>query len=281
MQFLDEQMNPSYCKCREFTPTFSNYNNSSKCTDENPSLTKYVFRTDLITTWNKDSKIYGFELKDGLKYIILWDNAGQTKYGFPPNDCLTNQTRCKDWAINEDFYCTGQASAGVITWFGIFIVPTILLNLTTLVLSLKSKFFKMVFFFPPLLFQGIFGLFLYETIYSDNPKKEAKLKVSVPFSVANGLLCLLQEGVAIFILSFNYGWKFAFKFGEFDQKLELARSEEAKNWTEAMEMEIILSAILLAMTFLTSSSILFNLQKTNKIEKGEDVEINEMEELGN
>ena len=48
-----------------------------------------------------------------------------------------------------------------------------------------------------------------------------------------------------------------------------------------MEMEIILSVILLAMTFLTSASILFNLQKTDKIEKGEDVEINEMEVLGN
>ena len=179
-------------------------------------MTKYVFRTDLITTWKKDSKIYGFELKDGLKYIILWDNAGQTKYGFPPNDCLTNQTRCIDWAINEDFYCTGQASAGVITWFVIFIVPTILFNLTTLVLSLKSKFFKMVFFFPPLLFQGIFGLFLYEPNYDDDDFKEEiklKLKVSVPFSITNGVLCLLQQGIAIFILSYNYDWKFAFKFG--------------------------------------------------------------------
>ena len=59
------------------------------------------------------------------------------------------------------------------------------------------------------------------------------------------------------------------------------RSEEAKNWTEAMEMEIILSVFFLAMTFLTSASILFNLQKTYKIEKGEDIDMNEMEVLGN
>ena len=32
---------------------------------------------------------------------------------------------------------------------------------------------------------------------------------------------------------------------------------------------------------LHSNLVLFNLQKTDKIEKGEDVEINEMEVLGN
>ena len=74
----------------------------------------------------------------------------------------------------------------------------------------------MVFFFPPLLFQGIFGLFLYEPNYDDDDlKEEVKLKVSVPFSITNGVLCLLQQGIAIFILSYNYDWKFAFKFGEF------------------------------------------------------------------
>ena len=71
------------------------------------------------------------------------------------------------------------------------------------------------------------------------------------------------------------------KLFNFIDKESFDRSEEAKNWTEAMEMEIILSVFFLAMTFLTSASILFNLQKTDKIEKGEDVEINEMEELGN
>ena len=71
------------------------------------------------------------------------------------------------------------------------------------------------------------------------------------------------------------------KLFNFIDKESFDRSEEAKNWTEAMEMEIILSVFFLAMTFLTSASILFNLQKTDKIEKGEDVEINEMEVLGN
>ena len=71
------------------------------------------------------------------------------------------------------------------------------------------------------------------------------------------------------------------KFFNLIDKDSFRRSEEAKNWTEAMEMEIILSVIFLAMTFLTSAFILFNLQKTDEIEKGEDVEMNEMEVLGN
>ena len=178
---------------------------------------KYVL-TDLNTTWDKDAVVYGYELKGDIKYIIVWDNdQKKIKHAFPPNDCLTNRSSCQDWEINEEFYCTEQATAAVITWLVIFIIPTIMFNLTTLVLGLKSKFFKMVLFFPPLLFQGIFGLFLYEPnqSHNDNLKEEVKLKVSVSFSIANGLLCLLQQGVAIFILSYNYDWKFVFKFGKF------------------------------------------------------------------
>ena len=71
------------------------------------------------------------------------------------------------------------------------------------------------------------------------------------------------------------------KLFNFIDKESFDRSEEAKNWTEAIEMEIILSVFFLAMTFLTSASILFNLQKTDEIVKGEDIEMNEMEVLGN
>ena len=154
-------------------------------------------------------------MQGDVKYIILWDeDQKKIKYGFPPNDCLTNRTSCKDWAINEEFYCTEQATAAVITWFVIFIIPTILFNLTTLVLGLKSKFFQTVLLFPPLLFQGIFGFFLYEPNHNDNLKDGIELKVSIPFSITNGILCLLQQGMAIFILSHNHGWKFLFQNGK-------------------------------------------------------------------
>ena len=48
-----------------------------------------------------------------------------------------------------------------------------------------------------------------------------------------------------------------------------------------MEKEIIISVILLVMTFLTSASMLLDLQKTEEIEKGDDVDMNEMATLGN
>ena len=215
LQFSNEEMNPPKCNYRPFSPVFDDYDNSSKCVDDNPSFTKFVL-TDLNTAWDNDAKVYGFELQGDVKYIILWDeDQKKIKYGFPPNDCLTNRTSCKDWAINEEFYCTEQATAAVITWFAIFILPTILFNLTTLVLGLKGKFFKMVLLFPPLLFQGIFGFFLYEPNYNDNLKDGVELKVSVPFSITNGVLCLLQQGMAIFILSHNHGWKFLFNKGKF------------------------------------------------------------------
>ena len=214
LQFSNEERNPPKCNYRHFSPMFDDYDNSSKCADDNPSFTKFVL-TDLNTAWDNDAKVYGFELQGDIKYIILWDgDQKKIKYGFPPNDCLTNRTSCKDWAINEEFYCTEQATAAVITWFAIFILPTILFNLTTLVLGLKGKFFKMVLLFPPLLFQGIFGFFLYEPNYNNYLNDGIELRVSVPFSITNGVLCLLQQGMAIFILSHNHGWKFLFKNGK-------------------------------------------------------------------
>ena len=59
----------------------------------------------------------------------------------------------------------------------------------------------------------------------------------------------------------------------------LNNSQEAQNWTEAMEKEVIYSVILLAMTFLTSASMLLDLQKSEEIEKGDDVEMNKMAKL--
>ena len=68
----------------------NDYDNISKCSDENPSFTKYVL-TDLNTTWDKDAVVYGYELKGDIKFIIVWDNdQKEIKRGFPPNDCLTN-----------------------------------------------------------------------------------------------------------------------------------------------------------------------------------------------
>ena len=61
----------------------------------------------------------------------------------------------------------------------------------------------------------------------------------------------------------------------------IKRSHEAQNWTEAMEKEVILSVILLGMAFLTSASMLFDLQKTDEIEMGDDVEMNKNAKLGN
>ena len=52
----------------------------------------------------------------------------------------------------------------------------------------------------------------------------------------------------------------------------LNNSQEAQNWTEAMEKEVIYSVILLAMTFLTSASMLFDMQKTEKNATSDDVE---------
>ena len=56
-------------------------------------------------------------------------------------------------------------------------------------------------------------------------------------------------------------------------KDSFARSQEAQNWTQAMEMEIILSVISLVMTFLCSLSTLLDLQKIEEMEKGDDIEI--------
>ena len=52
----------------------------------------------------------------------------------------------------------------------------------------------------------------------------------------------------------------------------LNNSQEAQNWTEAMEKEVIYSVILLAMTFLTSASMLFDMQKTEKNATSDDIE---------
>ena len=52
----------------------------------------------------------------------------------------------------------------------------------------------------------------------------------------------------------------------------LENSKEAQYWTEAMEKEVIFSVVLLAMTFLTSASMLFDMQKTEENETSDDVE---------
>ena len=52
----------------------------------------------------------------------------------------------------------------------------------------------------------------------------------------------------------------------------LETSKEAQYWTDAMEKEVICSVVLLAMTFLTSASMLFDMQKTEENETSDDVE---------
>ena len=56
-----------------------------------------------------------------------------------------------------------------------------------------------------------------------------------------------------------------------DEKF-LETSKEAQYWTDAMEKEVICSVVLLAMTFLTSASMLFDMQKTEESETSDDVE---------
>ena len=96
-------------------------------------------------------------------------------------------------------------------WLLIFILPTILLNLTTLMITLgKHGFFKTILFFPPLLLQGLFGIYLFGPV---DGIRTGKMSVSKSLTLTNFIISLLQQGASVFILSRNFAWRFLMESG--------------------------------------------------------------------
>ena len=95
-------------------------------------------------------------------------------------------------------------------WLAIFVFPTILLNLTTLMINLgKQGFFKTIVYFPPLLFQGLFGVYLFGNLNSN----KNSMGVSKSLTFINFMISLVQQGASIFILSRNFAWNFLLESG--------------------------------------------------------------------
>ena len=207
---------------KEPTPNSTN----TKCRKKPIQSTQYddvceknqmFVRYDLVkmdAKWGANPPIYKQEVSN---YIIVWDSEREkVMYSFPPEKCLNNRTLCEDWHIPQQFFCTEPVIGGLFMWLAIFVLPAFLLNLAIFITVLRRSFLKTILYYPPLLLQGIFGVYLYGPVdgIEGIRRKDKKMAISSSLTVVNFILCLLQEIVAIFILSRNFSWKFLFESGK-------------------------------------------------------------------
>eukprot|EP00092_Neocalanus_flemingeri_P077613 GFUD01096419.1.p1 GENE.GFUD01096419.1~~GFUD01096419.1.p1 ORF type:complete len:252 (-),score=13.28 GFUD01096419.1:60-761(-) len=194
-----------------------------------------------------------FFVQRGSKYVVVWDQQStRVLYSFSGDKmdmCQQDRTLCEDWQIPQQFFCTEPVTAGLFVWIGIFILPTLLFNLAILIGTLRNSFFGTIFHYPQLLFQGIFGTFMFGPLdrihFQWNCKK---LQLSGTLTFANFLLTVLQLTCGLFILSRNYLWGFIF---EKSQYIESLPSDE-KSGIHSIEIQLILSVVLLPLSWISS-----------------------------
>lgn len=203
------------------------------------------------TDWGSNAPIF---MQRNAKYGLVWDqNTTQVLYSFPMEKCQHDRDLCEDWKIPHQFFCTEPVTAGLLVWIGIFILPTFLFNLVILITTFRTSIFLMILQFPPLLFQGLFGAFLFGPLdYIHFQWGCKKCQLSGHLTLANCFLSVIQMALGLFILSKNYSWDFLFNRGE---HFQLLPSEETTA-IQAIEIQLILCVVLFILTW-ASSCIVF------------------------
>ena len=164
--------------------------------------------------WGSNPPIF---MQRSSKYGLVWDQQTQrVLYSFPIEKCKENKDLCQDWKMPHQLFCTEPVTAGLFVWIGIFILPTFLFNLVILIITFRSSVLIMILHYPPLLFQGLFGTFLFGPL--DRIQFQwgcKKIHLSGHLTLANCVLTILQLSIGLFILSRNYSWGFLFKRGKY------------------------------------------------------------------
>ena len=158
-----------------------------------------------------------FFIQRSAKYSLVWDDeTNQVLYSTSVGQCQQNKTICENWRIPQQLFCAEPVTAALLVWFGIFLLPTFLLNLTILITTFRTSFIVTVFRYPQLIFQGLFGTFLFGPL--DHISLQwgcKKLKLSESLTLVNFVLTLGQLALGLFVLSQNYPWGFLFQTGKF------------------------------------------------------------------
>jgi len=222
--------------------------------DNNQLFVRYELNQNLTLNWDPIVPVFMQEVSN---YSMVWDEEmDRVMYSFPPRDCLKDRALCKDWQIPQQFFCTEPIMAGVIMWLTVFILPTFILNLTIFLVVLRRSFVRTLLHFPPLLLQGIFGVFLFGPVNGIQGilRKEKVMVVSKMFTVINFGLCLLQQSVAIFILTKNFAWKNILADDNFLYSTSLTTEERSA--LHAIRTQLYLSLALLLINLLCTVVVL-------------------------
>jgi hypothetical protein len=155
-------------------------------------------------------------MQRGSKYELVWDQQTmQILNSFPIKKCKENRDLCQDWQIPHQLFCTEPVTAGLLVWIVIFILPTFFSNIIILIITFSTSFFIMILHYPQLLFQGLFGIFLFGPLgHIQFQWGCKKLQLSGHLTLANCVLSILQLSIGLFILSQNYSWRFLFQRGK-------------------------------------------------------------------
>ena len=130
--------------------------------------------------------------------------------------CQMEKKFCEDWDIEQHLYCIEPVTASLLFWFGIFVVPTILLNICIRIFAFGHGSLQIICQYPQLFFQGLYGNFLFgPTEFGLIGPRCNKLHISRSLSLLNALLTCIQFAVGVIVLSQNYHWNFIFRKGRF------------------------------------------------------------------
>ena len=155
--------------------------------------------------WGSKPPIF---MQRSSKYGLVWDQqTQQVLYSFPIEKCKEDKDLCQDWKMPHQLFCTEPITAGLFVWIGIFILPTFLFNLVILITTFRRSIFTILLQFPPLLFQGHFGTFLFGPLdYIHFQWGCKKCRLSGYLTLANCFLTIIQMALGLLILSQNYSW---------------------------------------------------------------------------
>ena len=122
--------------------------------------------------------------------------------------CLKDVSSCRPSLFSDsDFYCTNVTNMGALLWFLVFVLPTLLVNLVTITVTIRSKLIQTLILFPALFFSGNFSLFLFGPLKSVSSiscpfsKPERKLVLSTILTWANMTISVLQGTLAFIMLN--------------------------------------------------------------------------------